>query len=528
MKKQTILYSFLFALYPILALLASNISQIEISNVFRPIAFVLLINILLLFISKVFLKNWDKASLLTSLIIGLIFTYGHIYLAIEQKSLGGIIVGRHRFLIPIWILLFIIGLILIIRLKSDAKKLRSPLNAISTVLLIMPLITMASHFYSQFKYHQLDSQNTIISQNLNPQSLPDVYYIVLDSYARQDVLEILYEFDNNPFLEDLEDLGFFIARESTSNYPNTALSVSSALNMDYIQNFEGFPFGNGNIVSPLYTKIKDSTVHQTFDQLGYSSITFRTGYSGTEIKNSDYYLKSQPKDSDIFAPPNVFEGFIIKTSALRILYEFSSFFPEWLQPDLSDSFEKHRDRIVFGLDQLVDLPQTDSPKFVFLHLVSPHAPYVFGPNGELLPSSGPLTLNSTDVYSNRDVYIEGYLNQVRYLNDRLLETVNYLITNSEAPPIIVLQSDHGPGASIIGESPSPISYQYEKLSNLNLLYLPNCNAQISPNITPVNTFRLIFSECFSLDIELIEDKVYFSNYITPYELREVNPKTFGK
>ena len=64
--------------------------------------------------------------------------------------------------------------------------------------------------------------------------LPDIYYIILDGYARSDVMKAFFDFDNSPFLDRLEKLGFFIARDSIANYCQTPLSLSASLNSVYL------------------------------------------------------------------------------------------------------------------------------------------------------------------------------------------------------------------------------------------------------------------------------------------------------
>ena len=56
---------------------------------------------------------------------------------------------------------------------------------------------------------------------------PDIYYIVLDAYSGADVLEEFYDYDNSAFLDFLKGHGFIIPAVVLSNYPRTALSVSS-------------------------------------------------------------------------------------------------------------------------------------------------------------------------------------------------------------------------------------------------------------------------------------------------------------
>jgi hypothetical protein len=66
---------------------------------------------------------------------------------------------------------------------------------------------------------------------------PDIYYIIVDGYARADVLRDHYEFDNTPFLSGLASRGFAVNDHSSANYYWTFLSLASSLNYDYLQNF---------------------------------------------------------------------------------------------------------------------------------------------------------------------------------------------------------------------------------------------------------------------------------------------------
>src|SRR5690606_4975773 len=63
---------------------------------------------------------------------------------------------------------------------------------------------------------------------------PDIALIILDGYARQDVLESMYGYDNQPFLDHLRDSGFDVADASVANYSITHLSLAALLNMSYM------------------------------------------------------------------------------------------------------------------------------------------------------------------------------------------------------------------------------------------------------------------------------------------------------
>jgi len=57
---------------------------------------------------------------------------------------------------------------------------------------------------------------------------------------------------------------------------------------------------------------------------------------------------------------------------------------------------------------------------------------------------------------------------------------------------------------------------------LNAYYLPDDgDGLLYESITPVNTFRLIFSSYFNSRYDLLEDNSYFSTYERPYQFVDV-------
>src|ERR1044071_6469039 len=99
------LYPFLFAIYPILALLAFNISEVDYSSGFRPLVLSILIAGLLVLILYLFYHDWKRAALISTILLILFFSYGHLYLLLKGMEVGGIYLFRHRTLVPIWIVL---------------------------------------------------------------------------------------------------------------------------------------------------------------------------------------------------------------------------------------------------------------------------------------------------------------------------------------------------------------------------------------------------------------------------------------
>ena len=86
----------------------------------------------------------------------------------------------------------------------------------------------------------------------------------------------------------------------------------------------------------------------------------------------------------------------------------------------------------------------------------------------------------------------------------------------EAPPIIILQGDHG--SKVYDEIDPPDAVKIKLLFPiLNAYRLPGVeDSQLYSTITPVNSFRVIFNQYFGTDLLLLED----ANYILDSDQNE--------
>jgi hypothetical protein len=99
------LHPFLFAVYPILALLAINISEVQPSSGLRALLLsVVTAGLLTLAFFGIF-RNWKRAALLTTVVLILFYSYGHIYILLKSVEINGFYLFRHRTLVPLWIAL---------------------------------------------------------------------------------------------------------------------------------------------------------------------------------------------------------------------------------------------------------------------------------------------------------------------------------------------------------------------------------------------------------------------------------------
>lgn len=127
---------------------------------------------------------------------------------------------------------------------------------------------------------------------------PEIYYIVLDAYARQDILEEIYDYDNSPFTSALRQRGFFVAEASNSNYAVTEFSLASTLNMAHIQDLprrldaQGVAVDEQTVRGASSTLIKRSSVVGFLRFEGYTIFAFDGGYGAVYLEEPDHFLQS--------------------------------------------------------------------------------------------------------------------------------------------------------------------------------------------------------------------------------------------
>jgi hypothetical protein len=232
------LHVFFFSAIPLLILLNNNLGQVELSEAIRPLIFSTLLAVILLLALGLLQKDWKKAGLFVTWTLLIFFSYGHIYEVSKGFLLYDILLGRHRYLIVLWVVFYGFGAFVINRRLTQIEGTTFLLNGVSFLLLVLQVIRLSVYeIKSQISYrHAETAARTTLLNPDNLEELPDVYLIVLDMYGREDALMAHYNYDNHEFVSNLEDLGFYVASCGRSNYSKTVLSLPSQLNMEYVDN----------------------------------------------------------------------------------------------------------------------------------------------------------------------------------------------------------------------------------------------------------------------------------------------------
>jgi hypothetical protein len=475
-----------FGLYPALFFLSQNYTEIDILDSVRTFIVVLISVCLLFLVLIASIRNKDRAAIVCSICICLFFSYGHIYGLTKSVDIFGFVLGRHRYLIVIYLVVFILGMRWAFT-RKELSNLTYKLNLFSFLLCMLPVL----HIFSLVMNSSSPAAQTIeinpASSAIDPDTYPDIYYIIPDAYTRDDALLEMFSFDNSEFLTALEDRGFYIARCSLSNYAWTRLSVGSSMNFDYIQNI----ITDGNF-RRLDNLVQDNLVFDFFHRMGYTIITFETAFPPTSLMHHvDQHFSYQQKDAIFFRGLREFEALFFRTTAGLIFLDVETLMQDGMLK-LVDEFPKRDryERIEYNIDQLETVPYMPGPKFVFAHINIPHEPYIFAENGEFVP-------NQTDP-------IQGYRQQIAYVNSRLLSIVDIILAQSDQPPVILIQGDHGSVEAV---------NDFRRMQILSAYYLPDEGLDLLyPTISPVNTFRLILDTYFGREMDLLPDISYYSHW----------------
>jgi hypothetical protein len=486
-------YPIVLSLYPVLALLAANEGQVEVQSGWRPLLICVGFAAILMILLRLMFHNWNRAAFLASLWIVLFFSYGHTYILLTEKFANA---SLNPWLLIGWLLLAVAAFF------WARRRAPSPgaLNLISLGLVITSISQINwGPGVQAGQAARFAAQNAPLQELRSPQNPPDVYYFILDMYTRADILKNAYNYDNSGFVDALEKRGFYVARCSQSNYSRTEISLASSLNLSYLPDLDP-KFANPESIarSHLWDTLRHNTVRYELERMGYKTISFANGFPWSELDDADMFLTPPPFSSGM----TEFETLFLQTTFGRTLEDFG-----WLDLDqISGQNFRDRDMLVFNsMQKVVRMP---GPKFVYVHLILPHPPFVFGPDGKYT--------NPADFWNEKKLYPAskfqvGYTNQLTFLNAKILPVLDTILSESKTPPVIILQGDHG-----LWLQPNP-----QHFFILNAYHLPGHETELYPTISPVNSFRLVFNDYFGGNYDMLKDITYYSPVPKLYNFSKV-------
>lgn len=472
----------LVASYPIVYLYSQNVQIVSSSQLVLPLSIAWVGSLILWAIFSLIIKDTKKGGVISAVFVVFFFAYGHIFDWVTSASALEL---RHRHFLPIT--LFIagyIGYFIAITKKPEffknVFKVSCAAVAFLLVLNIVPIIPVELQ-KSQMGIHQSStSPRTAPGTVDSPAKYPDIYYIVLDEYSSFETLEKVWGYDNSEFKDFLESRGFFVAEKSKTHSLRTTVVVPSILNMKPITDLHHID----NRLE-LISLINDNRAMRFFSTKGYSTVAIGIHTISSDIDiRSDHVFRFQDKSQEIIA----IDGFHWLLVDMTMIRPFSFIFKHQIVDDL----DLTRCSRLYDLNKITHLSDISSPKFVYAHILLPHAPFLFDRNGNKVD------YNDRTNHRDKDIYLEQLIFTTQQI-ETLIDTLLKQYPESE-PPIIIIQSDHGLRylhADVEKYMPENESYKI-----LNAFLLPNYDYQsVGDDMPPIEILPLVIEHYINTTVQ---------------------------
>jgi hypothetical protein len=323
---------------------------------------------------------------------------------------------------------------------------------------------------------------------------PDVLFLVLDGYGRDDWLATEYQFDNTPFLDELRQRGFTIAKGATPNYSYTYASVSTMLNLDYV-------FAPGEINDTERKKMRAAITGAA----GLIPMFKAAGYDITYVENA--WGASQCGS----AIDRCIRDGLVRRSMWN-LGQMTILAPIFRMITL-DPFN------ALSVDQLESLDEwlagpadNEQPRFTFAHILLPHAPLLLNADCSR-DAVSELTRWGAEDGELRVARRANYTDQIGCVNRRVLEAVDAFLA-AHPGGLIMITGDHGPGSTLDANLDLEDLDDYtilERMKILSAYRVPGCEDGVRSDITPVNGTRLLVNCATGAELEPLPDYNYWSD-----------------
>ena len=477
-KIPSLVHPLLFAMFPILFLYAHNISETSANQVLMPMLFSVAGALVLWVLLSLLLRSTLKAGLATTLLVILFFSYGRLYDVLDK---WGLFVPSHGILLPAVLLVWGYCVYFIKLAHRDFRNTTKILNVLAVVLILMNVFSVVVYEVGKPKLStggltQTGDGSTPTGDSTESGTRPDIYYIILDEYAHPDTMAEYYDYDNSQFINYLTNKGFFVALGSKTKTPYSERSIASSLNMQWL------PVDTPREVA--YQEIADSKVAYFLSSQGYKYV-----YMGSYFDTGRYRV-----NADLYYNFYQSSGSSVVSDFYRIFWNTTMLRPFYNHLIGGQYLGYLRQKAIESLEQLKKMPNIEGPKFVFAHLMLPHGPIVFGPDGEYIDPT------NWENYQDKQFYRGQYI----FTTMQIEGVISALLKQSRTPPIIVIQSDHGLRPASVHPGVQVGSDEWQKI--LNAYCLPgNGNEDLYESISPVNSFRLIFNLYFDANYDLLPD-----------------------
>jgi Sulfatase len=437
------------------------------------------------FIIKFLLRKKGLAALFVLAVMSFFLFFGSLHDWLKKILGSGSLFYKYSFLIPAFLLLLAGFTFWLYKKPGKISCLTKYFNLLFLLLILAESFFFVRHSVNTTDKHKLPAGITAC----NDCDKPDIYLLLFDEYAGSVSLKQKFNFDNSKFETQLKEKGFYVFKNSVSNYNYTAFSIASLLNMEYLDIDSSISGHNGSAIGYCYSKIKYSTVKNFFEQSGYRFINYSIfDFKGSPAPQADEMLPVKTK--------LITRQTLLHRAKRDLWFNLLTRFKSKKAIRSNIYFNLRNNKNILKLTKQETQNKQALPRFIYSHIRMPHFPYYFDSSGAEQPYE---KLSEIHYY---DTAL--YLDYLQYTNRQIIELIDLIKKNSSKPPVIILMSDHG-----FRMYPETADKTYIH-HNLNAIYYPGGNyASFPESISAVNQYRLILNTRFKQNLEMLKDSTIF-------------------
>lgn len=479
----------LLAVFPALFFYGINVAKLLLPSLGRMLLFYSVLALLIFGACQILFSGKTVKAANAAFVFLLFFhLYGLVYNVLLDLDLFRV---EHYTLLPLFLLAAIY--------TSRSVGTRSGIgfwNTATLILACLVVFNLVRIIPGEIRKQRSASQSETITppetSTVIDEDHPDIYFIIFDEFAGLDTMRSYWDYqDVDEFVDFVQSRGFFVAEASRSRSTVTLHLMAELLN------YRKFPVDDED-VDLYYNDINHSRAVRHLESLGYTTVTFdetRYWYDTYSPMPADYpfFYDDANETMDLGV---LFDEFGVLVAENTMLKAFESFY----KPRSAEAMviEQHREYILFTAEKIGQLADIPSPKFVYVHLMVPHNPFIFDANGDRVD---PL------FYQNWNYYLDQYKFTVRLMEGMIDDILQG--ADPERPPVIIIQSDHGARNGLAAWHTDAVTlkdYPPEYANHiLNIMFLPGLDtSQLPQDIKPINTFPIIFNHYFGTDIPLVK------------------------
>ncbi len=504
------LHPLLLAAYAVLFLFAENMTEVSVAEVLPPLGWALATATMLALISGLILRDPRRGALVASALILFWFGYGHLDLLLRPA-------GTPRDMeLAVW------GAFLV-TVASAAYLLRDRwIGTVTRVIDALAVTLVGLTLLQVMRAATVPGGGPAPSDGAPATpGAPrrDIYFIVWDRYGSEEAVGDLGA-GRDELADRLASRGFAVVRQAHANYGRTVLSLAATLNMTTLDEVSARMGPTSDDLAPIQALLQTHAVGRYLRSRGYRYVHIGSWFAPTRtVAIADENL-TMPEGTDFEAA--------LDATTLRPTLDALLDVP---RPPAHDVL--HRTTALWQLRAFDEVRRQPGPKFVMLHVLLPHEPYVFDEAGDY-PSDAERTARGE---------AENYRQQMVFVNDQIERMVDQLLEGPpDLRPIIIVAGDEGPfpiryaadqtGFDWTAATDTELETKYGVLLAFHLPDGPAASGPLPyPTMSSWNTFRLILSRYLDAGLPLLPDRSFTSRrWDRPYDLTDVThrlPAPYG-